>query len=210
MKVIQRSTRQVLQFCTSVSLAIMALQCAASAQTPPAYQFKAVASVYVESGTSANTNFGASPNLLVGNNTTLPGKAEWTYVKFDLSSYTGPIYSATLEVYGYHTGNNTSDVDTAYGVPSNAWTQTGITWNNKPSVGPSLSTATVTKVTQYYAFDVTKFLTSSSTTSRVYSFAVLPQTIPGGSVGPDIFQSIAAQPINSVNPPVLIINGNIP
>jgi len=188
----------------------MAVQSAASAQTPPAFQFKAVASSYVESGQNANTNFGASPILEVANNTTLPGKADWTYVKFDLSTYTGPIYSATLEVYGYHTGNNTSDVDTAYGVPSNAWTQTGITWNNKPSVGPSLSAATITKVTQYYAFDVTKFLTSSSTASRVYSFAVLPQAIPGGSVGPDIFQSINAQPINNVNPPILIINGNIP
>jgi hypothetical protein len=210
MKVIRRSTHRVLWFCTSFSLATIAIYGPASAQTPPAIEFKAVASSYVESQ-YANTNFGISPILEVGNNATPPiGDAEWTYVKFDLSKYTGPILSATLEVYGHHTGNSTSDVDTAYGVPNNSWTQLGLTWNNKPALGSSLSKATITTVNQYYAFDVTAFLKSSSTTSRIYSLAILPELIPNGSVGPDIFQSINAQPIGDVNPPVLIINGNIP
>lgn len=190
----------------------MAIQDHASAQAPPAIEFKTIADSYVESGQYANTNFGTSPNLEVGNyQAPLSGNEEWTYVKFDLSSYTGPIYSATLEVYGYHTGNGTSDVDTAYGVPSNNWTQLGITWNNKPSTGSSLSSATITTVSQYYAFDVTSFLQSSASSSRVYSFALLPEAIPDGSVGPDIFQSTNPGPaVPTTNPPILIINGNIP
>ena len=81
------------------------------------------------------TNYGAAGSMYVSANS----EQVFTYLKFDLTSIPSGanIISAKLAVYLLDTGGNIywmpADKIGAYYCPDSAWTEYGITWNNKPS-----------------------------------------------------------------------------
>ncbi|MEN7550960.1 polysaccharide lyase family 8 super-sandwich domain-containing protein [Rapidithrix thailandica] len=96
-----------------------------------------VADAYVRNGSSANTNYGSS-SLVVKNDGT--GYARESYLKFDLSEINGPIAQAKLKLV--LVGANTDITSTTWevaAVSDDSWTETGITWNNKPAKGSVLA-----------------------------------------------------------------------
>jgi hypothetical protein len=110
---------------------------------------------YVRDGSSASTNFGTATELQVQNSATA-GSNRQAHFRFDLTAVSG-IARAKLRLYGKL--SDTSGVNVplaAYAVSDTTWTETGITWNNKPSTGTLQSSTTITdNVARWYEFDVT-------------------------------------------------------
>lgn len=71
-------------------------------------------------------NYGANSTILVDGST---GPTYEGYLKFNVSGVTGPVQSAVLRVYATSGAVNSVAV---YGA-GNSWTETGLTWNNKPA-----------------------------------------------------------------------------
>lgn len=127
---------------------------------------------YVRDGTNAGTTFGTTDaaNLItkVAPAGQLNNNRE-TYLTFDLSSVSGTVTAATLKIFG-HT-ESTSDANVAvgaYAVSSTTWTESTITWNNKPAgASAALATATVTDATgRYYNWNITSYIQSEMAAGR--------------------------------------------
>jgi hypothetical protein len=131
---------------------------------PPPAQTKtllATASSYVRDGASAGLNFGTSNDLIVKRSGTT-GNTRETYLKFDLSSLTS-ITSAKLRLNGRLTDTSNASVLTRiYFATNTTWSETGLTWNNKPASGTTIrGSLTVTGTTaKWYEVDLTSFLQS--------------------------------------------------
>jgi hypothetical protein len=121
---------------------------------------------YVRDGSNANTTFGSTDaaNLVTklapagqtGNN-------REAYLTFDLSGVTGTVTGATLKVNGHTQDSRDANVVVgAYAVSNTSWTESALTWNNKPaSAATALATATVTDATaRYYNWNITSYIQS--------------------------------------------------
>jgi hypothetical protein len=88
----------------------------------------------------------SAPRRGLGTKKDVTNENRESYLRYDLSSFTGPLVAATFRLmptfdgYAYVTNN----VDL---VSSNAWSETTTTWNNKPAVSTSLATVVNTQAT---------------------------------------------------------------
>jgi hypothetical protein len=122
------------------------------------------ADAYVK-GASPTINFGASPELQV-KRTLNPGsgKGRQSYLRFDTSHVTGTITKATLRVFGRLSAITATNHDipvAAFPVSDQTWTETALTWANKPApnVPQPLAQTVVTDDTErWYEFDITAFI----------------------------------------------------
>lgn len=112
-----------------------------------------------------NTNYGTAFNMLVSDNATgiTINGTNRTWLQFDLSSLVpagSVITSATLYLYNYFFASSSVAIG-AYGSTDDAWTETGITWNNQSAAATLLSTTTVKASSSgrgYNTWDVTSFV----------------------------------------------------
>ncbi|WP_308159355.1 Ig-like domain-containing protein [Arthrobacter sp. ISL-65] len=96
--------------------------------TPQTVTLTATADSYVTSA-SPTTNFGTSTLLGVDNS-----PVEGTYLKFDLSAYAGrTLQSATLQLRS--AGSGSTGQQNVKLVANDGWSETGITYNNRPAMG---------------------------------------------------------------------------
>ena len=95
-----------------------------------------VADTYVQQGTPT-TNSGTGTTMLVKN---ISGgtTTRYAFLKFDLTSITGQVSSASMTLSGI-SGNSTADTVAAYAVADTTWTETGLTYGNMPAIGSALS-----------------------------------------------------------------------
>ncbi|MBO9201702.1 MULTISPECIES: CBM96 family carbohydrate-binding protein [Niastella] len=127
---------------------------------------------YVRDGSNAGTAFGSTDaaNLVTklapagqtGNN-------RETYLSFDLSAVTGTITGATLKVNGHTQDSRDANIVVgAFAVSTTNWTESALTWNNKPaSAASALATATVTDATaRYYNWNITSYIQSEKAAGR--------------------------------------------
>ena len=104
----------------------------------------ATADSYVSSATTG-TNYGASTTLAVDNS-----PVEYTYLKFDLSPYAGrTLQSATLQLRS--AANSSGGKQNIKLVADDGWTESGITYNNKPALGTTLGTLGPTATNTSYS-----------------------------------------------------------
>ena len=83
-----------------------------------------------------------------------------TYLKFDLSSVSSA-NSVKLNLFGELSSTDSTNVITQlFSVADTSWTETGITFNNKPAAGTSvLASNTIANTTPtMYTFDVTAYV----------------------------------------------------
>ena len=155
----------------------------------------ALADTYVSQGLTTN-NYGTAMSMLVKNSSS-GSTTRWAYLKFDTSSITGSISGAKLELYG-NSGNTSADSNTVYAVTDNSWTETGITWANKPAPGSSLVSTSVGLTKQYYLWDVGSYVAAHP---GVVSFAVKMDAVPAANQA-DTFNTKET----GSNPPVLAVS----
>ncbi|WP_127127740.1 cellulase family glycosylhydrolase [Pseudoflavitalea rhizosphaerae] len=121
------------------------------------------ADAYVRDGTNAAITYGTTDPTLLITKVAPSGQlnnARESYLRFDLSSVSGNVSSATLRVYGKVDLTTVPSVPIGiYAVANITWSESALTWNNKPASGAGLDTNTVTNTAYgYIAFDVTSYV----------------------------------------------------
>ena len=135
----------------------------ASFSLPGQASFTTIDDATVESATP-DTNFGSDATVAVD---LTPLKK--SYLKFTVAGTSGQITSATLKLYNTNDSTQGGDI---HRVPSNAWDESTITWNNAPATSsdPALDTLGPVVPGNTYSLDVTQAVTGDGT----YSFVLVP------------------------------------
>ncbi|MDF2188175.1 DNRLRE domain-containing protein [Paraflavitalea sp. CAU 1676] len=126
---------------------------------------------YVRNGTNADVTHGTTDAAILItklNATASAGNDRHTYLRFDASTAGASISSAVLRLYGKIDDDRASNIPVSVQAVSNtSWTESAITWNNKPATGASLQTATVTDATaRYYTWNITAYVQSELAAGR--------------------------------------------
>jgi hypothetical protein len=158
-----------------------------SLQNPQSMTFDAEADARVLE-TNPDTNYGTSSKLDVDS----PG--EESYIRFSVSGVTGAVQNATIRLF---VTNGSTDGPAVYGA-DNTWTETGITWNNRPALTTgALDNKGTVAVDTWVEYDVTALVTGDGT----YSFAFLPDSTKGvtftsreGSSPPELVLTFDSEP----------------
>ncbi len=156
------------------SIASLACWSAASAQT---VTLNPTADAHVRSGTHQNTNY--------GNGTTLDIKKSANpaddfnreiYLKFDLTNVTS-VQTAKLRLYGSAGSPEVVSTD-LYSAANTSWTESGITWANKPATGPIMwDTRALQNSPAWHEWDVSQFLQGEKTLGRNVVTLVLRNSV---------------------------------
>jgi len=118
---------------------------------------------------SAKSNFGTANPLTVQQGSSTSNQ-RWTYVTFDLTSVP-TISNARVRLFGAVSATTSTLVQTAvYPVSDTTWTETGLTWNNRPASGTTaLATVTIvgnSTTARWYELDVTAYLRAEKAAGR--------------------------------------------
>ncbi|MBX9853112.1 MAG: DNRLRE domain-containing protein, partial [Cytophagaceae bacterium] len=178
------------------SLAVNAIDC-----TPVGnINLAVLKDAYVRDGASAGTAHGVSDvnNLMTKNSGAVDnGFNRETYLAFDLSTVNQNITKAEVKVYCNTPVANT--VVNIHAVSNTVWSETTLTWNNKPASGAAISNTTVT-TTGYYTFDVTAYVKSEKAAGRnVVSFDLKNVTVTTGNVVWNSKEAAANKPLLSLS-----------
>ncbi|MFQ5627691.1 MAG: DNRLRE domain-containing protein [bacterium] len=136
-------------------------------QPPQTFTFNPSDDAYVRSD-QATSNFGTAPEFGMRQASPVVN----SYLKFTVSGLTQPVQSATLRFQATGTtnsGGSVYPVSNDYQGTSTPWDETGITFNNAPTIsGPALSTVGSVTVGQTVDFDVTTAIIGDG----IYSFGL--------------------------------------
>lgn len=127
---------------------------------PPAtqtiiYDTEPVADAHVRGDTTSSKSQNYGSTATIETRGSGPGYA---YLRFSLGGLPATIDSARLIFTTSHTDSGTLNL---FQVASTTWTETGVTWNNKPALGSSLGTMTFDgTVAQERELVVTSYITS--------------------------------------------------
>lgn len=118
-----------------------------------------IADAHVRGGSYASQNFGSATQINVKDNPD-PSYNRDAYFKFDLSGITS-VSRAKLRVFG-NTDDGSPVSFSAYAVADSSWSESGITYNNRPPLGGVVSTSTSASGTAevWYELDVTAYIQS--------------------------------------------------
>ncbi|HYN87873.1 MAG TPA: phytase [Ardenticatenaceae bacterium] len=116
-----------------------------------------------------DTNYGAITTLRVDGGA---DPAVESYLRFNLAGLSGPVLRATLRIF---TSSGTSDGPAVYPT-SNEWSETALTWNNRPErTGPAVDDEETIASNHWVEFDVTPLVTGNGT----YSFVLATTSTDG-------------------------------
>ncbi len=159
---------------------------------------------YVRNGTNAAVTHGTTdPNTLLTklNATASAGNDRHTYLQFNTAAASGTVSSAVLRLYGGLDDNRDNNIPVnVYGVSNTTWTESTITWNNKPATGDSLQRVVVTdSVKGYYSWDITAYVQAEKAAGRhTLSLALLARIATDPRIGWNSKET-------GSNPPQLVI-----
>jgi endo-1,4-beta-xylanase len=118
---------------------------------------------YLRDGTYGDTNYGNDTALMLKKDATV-GFTRIDYIKFKIPSQAmGTISNLQLQLYMNYANTDAATTDwQVYKVSNNTWTETGITYNNRPAYGSLLSTIDGSTALGYKYWDVTNGLTNDT------------------------------------------------
>ena len=128
----------------------------------------AAADAYVRDGSKASRNFGGSSALQVRQASS--GNNRWTYLRFDTSGVDS-VSRAVLRLFGRLSAKTATTVRTSvFACANTTWSESGITWNNRPATGTAaLATTTMVNnstTARWYEWDVTSYLQAEKAAGR--------------------------------------------
>ncbi|HSC38842.1 MAG TPA: polysaccharide lyase family 8 super-sandwich domain-containing protein, partial [Chitinophagaceae bacterium] len=162
--------------------------------TPPAKDsVLTIADAYVRDGaTYSSSNFGTATGLVVKNDPAA-GYSRETYLKFNLNTVKPHVVKATLRLYG--SGNTTANTMLwkLYAVNDDTWTETGITWNNKPAAGALTDSITGKAGAAYSEWDISSLVQNLQGDSLV-SFKIIATGTGGGTTDVTFYSKETSTP----------------
>jgi endoglucanase len=163
---------------------------------------------YVRDGASAAITHGTTDATLlmtkVNPSTTVNNNRE-SYLLFDASAITGTVNSVELKVYGKVDLTTITSIPVGvFSVANTGWTESSLTWNNKPATGPAaLATAAVSSAAfNYVTWNITNYVKSEIAAGRPLIALALKSAEASDSR--ILFNSAEA----GSNPPQLLINAS--
>lgn len=146
----------------------------------PSATLTAVADAYVRSGGSgstaayATTNYGTDAVLTVKKES--PGYDRETFIKFNLNTITSTPDSAVLQLRVNNANTSITSTKWAlYLVENNAWTETGITWANKPAHTTRLGEVNGTVAGSTIRFNVSSAVISRLAADKILSLHIVSE-----------------------------------
>jgi hypothetical protein len=150
---------------------------------------------YVDESDS-DRNFGKDTSVLVKSQDGASNTRE-AYLRFSLSPMTAP-KQALLRLYGRSTGSTSQD--SVMDVDNVSWSESSLTWKNRPGFGSSHGSVSVTTTAKYREWDVTALVSQALARSdSSITFGIHMQSATNNS--PDSFNSREA----ASNQPQLVI-----
>ncbi|WNR42770.1 CBM96 family carbohydrate-binding protein [Paenibacillus roseipurpureus] len=137
----------------------------------------ASADSYVRDGFYASQNFGTSATLDVKTDGT--DYSREAYVKYDLTSVTGTVTSAKIDL-NLTTAGATAPNQVVELVSDNSWTESGITWNNKPASSGTVL-ATFAPTVGVHEFDVTSQVVAAMASGKKLSIRIYSSQLLSGT-----------------------------
>ncbi|WP_221391437.1 malectin domain-containing carbohydrate-binding protein [Dyadobacter sp. NIV53] len=126
---------------------------------------------YIRNGESKLENFGLYTTLETKRSEFTDFNRR-TYLKFSLADVS-KIGSARIRLYGQNIQNDNMITIAARSLANDSWTETGINWENAPSVpGHLMDTVRISSTLQYYEMDVTEFVLSEMKGDKMASFII--------------------------------------
>ena len=134
---------------------------------------RAAEDAFVRDGTFASSNSGASSQLQVKTSGT--SYTRHSYLKFDLATLPADIGSAKLRFSGRLDNTLAASVPVSVYAGPDAWSESTITWNNKPASGTgALASFTVSgTATKSYDVDLTSYLKQKKAAGARFATVVL-------------------------------------
>ncbi|WP_158606881.1 DUF7594 domain-containing protein [Paenibacillus ginsengarvi] len=165
---------------------------------------------YVRDGDYAAINYGKDGTFMVKNSS--GGFHRQSFLQFDLGSIAGDLVSAKLTMYGSTNDSGGTNIDnTIHAVADDSWTETGLTWNNKPAYQEALATRNVGSPA-WHQFDVTAFIAAQLAGDKIASLAVIQDVTPGLATSFNSKDNSSNKPYLEIkladrNPPTLTVTG---
>ena len=167
-----------------------------STPTPETLTFSPEADAYVDEAQPA-ANFGTSTLLSVDSGA---GTTQQSFVRFSVSGISGPVLDAKVRVYAT---NGSTNGPAVYGT-SNSWSETGVTWNSRPSpVGTPTDNKAAVPAGAYTDYNVTPLVGGNGT----FSFVFVPESSDGvdahsreGSFPPQLVLNVGGGSGNTATP----------
>lgn len=158
------------------------------------------ADAHVRSGTNQNINYGTATTLEIKKSAIATDDFNREiYLKFDLTNVTS-VQTAKLRLYGSATSPEIVSTD-LYSASNTSWTETGITWANKPATGPVMwDTRGLQNTAAWHEWDISRFLQGEKTLGRNIVTLVLKNSV-ASTTGTIAFNSRQ----NGSNKPQLVI-----
>lgn len=148
-----------------------------------------IADTYVKDGSESDTNQGGE-TIWMKYGGADSGDNRHSFIKFDLSAVTGTVTSAKLKLFTHYRGASFDMPISVYPVTNDSWTETGLTWNNMPSVSSTATTTTTINDTgEWFTFDITSYINSQSLGDDIASICLKIE--PGLSEGCSFFSKEA-------------------
>ncbi len=160
-------------------------------------QYAAGRDTYARAGTYANNNFGTEDQLVAKASATVDLTRQ-SYLFFDLSTITASSVTKAvlnLTVQRIDSGPATFEIDQ---VSTDSWTETGLTWNNRPTVAAAIASQTLS-TTGVVQLDITGYVNSQLAGDKTVSLELKR----GGSTATEAGIWVSSR--EGLNPPTLSI-----
>ncbi|MCR2805264.1 polysaccharide lyase family 8 super-sandwich domain-containing protein [Paenibacillus soyae] len=162
--------------------------------TPPqTTSIEASADAFVRDGSYANTNYGTTNILEVKADGA--GYARQSYIQFDLAALSGPVTSAKLRLTV--TASGMSGMQHQANLASSSWTETGLTWSNKPAAIQPLASWNVPAAGMPVEIDVTAAVNAAVAGSKKLALEILSASASYGANGWAQYASRSHQTVSS-------------
>lgn len=132
---------------------------------------------FVRGGTNAGNNYN-SANIIEVKSDPNDSYTRQGFIKFDLSSITAPIASATLSMNAAVTDANRTTGTLKLHPATGTWSESSVTWNSKPAIDTNtlLSSISLDSEFKWYDIDVTNYVKGQiSSSNNVANFGLLQQ-----------------------------------
>lgn len=122
---------------------------------------------------SPDSNYGSSNQMQIDYPSFFVNSIDKAWIKFSLTSLPSGSSISEAKVYLYTAGEAAGEPTIRVHFSStDSWTETGITYNNQPSYGPTLDSVTlpVTSAHKWYSWTVTSTIQSEVSGDKIVSF----------------------------------------
>ena len=141
------------------------------------------ANVYTKAGVSADSNYATDVLLRVRGSATVDNQRK-TFLKFDMTGFTGTIDKAELKLTAYQVIANTNGPNRidVFTVSDDSWTEPTITWNNSLLLPGTylltheFATKATTSADTTYPLDVTAYVKGEFMGDKIVSFCLADTT----------------------------------